>query len=104
MSVDLSVLTNQLKEFAPFDRLPGVEYVDNYIKAFYLPEEYLLEWISEHPEYKRSHHIALVMQGCGATMKRKYRDEYMKKVEARIEQNELKKVGMKTFVDRSKTG
>ena len=43
-------------------REPNMRIVDNYIKAFYVPEAELLHWAMTHPEYTRPQIIALINQ------------------------------------------
>jgi hypothetical protein len=44
----------------------GRQYVDTYVKAFYLPDEDVMKWIaSNHQEYHLNHCLSLVAEGNG---------------------------------------
>jgi hypothetical protein len=49
MSLDLRSLVSALEAFVPLKPLPHVDYVDAFIKAYYLSEAELLKWAGEHP-------------------------------------------------------
>jgi hypothetical protein len=50
------------KQMNSTGREPNMRIVDNYIKAFYVPETELLHWTMTHPEYTRAQIIALINQ------------------------------------------
>ncbi|KAL9243718.1 hypothetical protein vseg_017573 [Gypsophila vaccaria] len=82
MSLDLQVLINGLKHFAPKDVKPKMQIVETFIKAYYLPETEYVHWARAHPEYSKNQIVGLV--NLVATMKgwkRKTRLETLEKIE-----------------------
>lgn len=43
-----------------FRPIPGVDYVENYIKAYYLPESSMEQWVKERKEYSVKHVMNLL--------------------------------------------
>ncbi|CAK9302432.1 unnamed protein product [Gordionus sp. m RMFG-2023] len=60
MQLDLQHLLLYIDDIISLKHLPDKEFVENYIKAYYLPESEIEEWISNHQEYSVKHLIALV--------------------------------------------
>ena len=62
----------------------GKPYVDEYIRAFYLPtEDEALEWVRAHKHvYSRPHLLSLIANGIGAKMKKKKAREMRDSVES----------------------
>lgn len=59
-----------------------MEYVDNYIRALYLPSDQILEWAQLHPEYSVRHLSGLVsLTGVGATLKKKEHHELLQSLQ-----------------------
>lgn len=48
MQLDLQHLTVKLEQLLSLKPVPHTGYVEGYIKAFYLPESGLEQWISQH--------------------------------------------------------
>jgi hypothetical protein len=64
-----------LHKLLPDQPLP-MDYVDNYIRALYLPADQILDWAQLHPEYSVRHLSGLVsLTGMGAQMKKKEQQE-----------------------------
>ncbi len=43
-----------------FRPIPGVDYVETYIKAYYLPESSLEQWVKDRKEYSVKHVMNLL--------------------------------------------
>eukprot|EP00897_Mesotaenium_endlicherianum_P008195 jgi/Mesen1/7403/ME000388S06623 len=83
MSLDLQVLLSVMQTLLPAKAKPNMQIVENYIKAFYLPETEYLHWAQTHSEYSKSQIIGLI--NLVATMnnwKRKTRAEILERVES----------------------
>lgn len=48
MQLDFTQFTTKLEKFTTIRPIPCKEYVELYVKAYYLPEEHLEKWIREH--------------------------------------------------------
>ena len=48
MQLDFTQLSSKFESFTSLRPMPHKEYVELYIKAFYLTEDKLEEWIKEH--------------------------------------------------------
>lgn len=68
MSLDFRSIVSGLAEFCPISPLPGVSFVDEYIKAYYYPPADLIKWVKDSPQYKKSQCLALVYT-CDLTKK-----------------------------------
>ncbi|CAG7821256.1 unnamed protein product [Allacma fusca] len=53
MQLDFTQFLSKLEKISPVSLkgLPDREYVDNYVKAYYLPESIMEEFIQSHSEY-----------------------------------------------------
>ncbi|CAI4230542.1 unnamed protein product [Auanema sp. JU1783] len=60
MQLDFQHLLIKLELVSYIKPIPHTEYVDGYIKAFYLPESGLEQWISQHKEYTSKQIISLL--------------------------------------------
>ena len=58
--LDVEHLCNKLEEISGIRPLPHRPHVENYIKAFYLPNEDLSKWIVHHTEYSLNQTTALL--------------------------------------------
>eukprot|EP01120_Amphizonella_sp_Union-15-10_P007467 TRINITY_DN2524_c0_g2_i1.p1 TRINITY_DN2524_c0_g2~~TRINITY_DN2524_c0_g2_i1.p1 ORF type:complete len:585 (+),score=77.44 TRINITY_DN2524_c0_g2_i1:122-1756(+) len=63
MAFDFSTFTTDLERLTTIRPLPNVKFVEYFIKAYYEPDEYLLDWIQNHPEYSKAQLLGLVQQG-----------------------------------------
>lgn len=79
----LFVLRILLRVLAEHSRR-GKPYVDEYIRAFYLPtEDEALDWVRAHKiVYSRAHLLSLIANGIGAKMKKKKAREMRDSVES----------------------
>ncbi len=57
MSLDISVLQTKLNNIHPCRPGRGKEYIDDYIRASYLPEEAMLNWVKENYQLYCYRHI-----------------------------------------------
>lgn len=64
MQLDYRQLFLKLEKIAGLKPVPFQEYVDKYVKAYYLPRKGLEEFIQERTEYSNKHLIALVTCAC----------------------------------------
>jgi hypothetical protein len=60
MQLDFQQFLNKLEKLTDLRPIPGREFVEVYIKAYYLPEAQLETWIHDHKEYNTKHLLALV--------------------------------------------
>ncbi|KAK0417574.1 hypothetical protein QR680_013088 [Steinernema hermaphroditum] len=60
MQLDLQQLVMKMETMVDLRPIPYRAYVENYIKAYYLPESSLEQWIAQHKEYTGSQMIALL--------------------------------------------
>lgn len=73
MSLDLQMLRSGVRSILPACT-PNWKYVENYIKAHYLIEQELMNWIQMHPEYRLKHIHALI-HNLPLNIKRKVRND-----------------------------
>lgn len=60
MQLDFQQLIVKLEKLYDIRPIPDKDYVETYIKAYYLPEQSLEKWIKEHNEYSSKQIIALI--------------------------------------------
>uniref|UniRef100_A0A1I7Y9S3 DUF2451 domain-containing protein n=1 Tax=Steinernema glaseri TaxID=37863 RepID=A0A1I7Y9S3_9BILA len=60
MQLDLQQLVMKMETMVDLRPIPYRAYVENYIKAYYLPESSLEQWIAQHKEYTGNQMIALL--------------------------------------------
>ncbi|OQV16819.1 hypothetical protein BV898_08992 [Hypsibius exemplaris] len=53
--------------------IPDRDFIDSYVKAFYLPEEALEKWIKDHKQYTLKHIVGLINQSPSLTKKTRQR-------------------------------
>eukprot|EP00850_Spirogloea_muscicola_P003028 SM000012S25290 [mRNA] locus=s12:103268:112388:- [translate_table: standard] len=83
MSLDLQVLINGLHALAPAQSKPSLQTVENYIKAFYLPETEYLHWARTHSEYSKAQITGLInLVASTYSWKRKTRLDLLEKIES----------------------
>ncbi|XP_031849318.1 vacuolar protein sorting 50 [Nomia melanderi] len=73
MQLDFTQLKSQFEALTSLRPMPHREYVELYIKAYYLPENILEEWIKEHKEYSVKHLIGLICSACQNNKKTRQR-------------------------------
>lgn len=64
MQLDYRQLFVKLEKISGLKPVPYQDYVDRYVKAYYLPRTELEEFISERTEYSNKHLLALVNCAC----------------------------------------
>ncbi|KAJ9592435.1 hypothetical protein L9F63_015851 [Diploptera punctata] len=60
MQLDYTQFLSKLEKLTSVRPIPGREYVDLYVKAFYLSESALETWVREHNEYSSKQLLAVV--------------------------------------------
>ncbi|XP_033345590.1 syndetin isoform X2 [Bombus vosnesenskii] len=73
MQLDFTQLKSKFETLTSLRPMPHREYVELYIKAYYLPENSLEEWIREHKEYSVKHLIGIVSSACQNNKKTRQR-------------------------------
>lgn len=69
MQLDYTQLMLTLEKLSGLKPIPRREFVESYVKAYYLPESALQNWITEHTEYSSKQQIALVSCTCSNNKK-----------------------------------
>ncbi|GFG36817.1 hypothetical protein Cfor_08649 [Coptotermes formosanus] len=73
MQLDFTQFLSKLEKLTSIRPIPDREYVEHYIKAYYLPEAALEAWIQEHNEYSCKQLLALVSCVCQNNKKSRQR-------------------------------
>ncbi|XP_018562403.1 syndetin [Anoplophora glabripennis] len=73
MQLDFTQFLSKFEKISSLKPVPHKEYVENYVKAYYLPEAELEKWIREHKEYSSKHLFGLVSCACQNNKKTKQR-------------------------------
>lgn len=71
MQLDFQQLIVKLEKICDIRPIPDKDYVEFYIKAFYLPDCSLEKWVKDHSEYSQKNIISLVNLMAQATKKTK---------------------------------
>ncbi|XP_077290432.1 vacuolar protein sorting 50 [Arctopsyche grandis] len=80
MQLDYTQLLSKMEKISGIKPSPFQEYVDVYVKGYYLPQSLLGEFISEHREYSVKHLTALVHCACDS---KKGRQELLALIDGR---------------------
>lgn len=64
MQLDFTQFLTKFEKISSLKPVPHKEYVENYVKAYYLPDNELEKWIKEHKEYSSKHLLGLVSCAC----------------------------------------
>lgn len=73
MQLDFTQLKSKFEKVTSLRPMPHREYVELYIKAYYLPENSFEEWIKEHKEYSVKHLVGLISATCQNNKKTRQR-------------------------------
>ncbi|XP_020295336.1 syndetin isoform X2 [Pseudomyrmex gracilis] len=73
MQLDFTQLRSKFEKITLLRPMPHREYVELYIKAYYLPESSFEEWIKEHKEYSVKHLVGLISATCQNNKKTRQR-------------------------------
>nr|XP_018909417.1 PREDICTED: syndetin [Bemisia tabaci] len=73
MQLDLTQLVSKLEAMSSLKPVPHKEFVETYVKAYYLSEPTLETWVKDHTEYSPKQLIALVSCVCAGNKKNKQR-------------------------------
>lgn len=71
MQLDFQQLIVKLEKLFEIRPIPDRDYVEVYIKAYYLPDSSIEKWVKEHNEYSAKHIIALINTMAQVTRKTK---------------------------------
>lgn len=71
MQLDFQQLIVKLEKITDLRPIPDKDYVEFYIKAFYLPDSSLEKWVKDHSEYSQKNIISLLNLMAQATRKTK---------------------------------
>jgi len=93
MSLDLNVLRSQISKLSKehLKTLPLWDYANDFIKAYYLPEDDLCKWVAEHPGYTLNHYRNIAVVGAGAGMRSKRRERLLQRIESVFKGGEFAK-------------
>ncbi|KAK3932845.1 Syndetin [Frankliniella fusca] len=73
MQLDFTQFISKLEKLTTLRPIPYKEFVEVYVKAYYLPEELLEKWIREHPQYSSKQLQTLVHCTCQNNKKTRQR-------------------------------
>jgi len=82
MSLDIKTFQNGVEKMTSLRPIPMIQYVDNYIKAYYISTESdFLNWVKEHPEYTSKRLIGLVHVLIGTNLKKQSKQSLVTAIE-----------------------
>ncbi|XP_012280737.1 syndetin isoform X2 [Orussus abietinus] len=73
MQLDFTQLRSKFEKLTALRPMPHSQFVEQYVKAFYLPEISLEEWVQEHKEYTLKHLTGLISCTCQNSKKARQR-------------------------------
>lgn len=73
MQLDFTQFVSKLEKLTSLRPIPHKDYVEQYVKAYYIPEEHLEKWIREHTQYSSKHLLTLVQCTCQNNKKTRQR-------------------------------
>ncbi|XP_034949710.1 syndetin [Chelonus insularis] len=73
MQLDFTQLKSKFEMITNIRPMPHSEYVELYVKAYYIPENTLEEWVKEHKEYSVKHLVGLISCACQNNKKSRQR-------------------------------
>ncbi|CAG9830056.1 unnamed protein product [Diabrotica balteata] len=86
MQLDFTQFLTKFEKISSLKPVPHKEYVENYVKAYYLPDIELEKWIRDHKEYSSKHMLGLV--SCACQNNKKTRQKLLQVIED-IEKNKF---------------
>ncbi|EDV26774.1 uncharacterized protein TRIADDRAFT_54017 [Trichoplax adhaerens] len=81
MQLDFQQYLLQLEKMTTVRPIPEKEYVENYVKAYYLTESEIEKWIRSHKEYSSKHLSNLVLHGVGSHLNKKQKQKILNLIE-----------------------
>jgi hypothetical protein len=82
MSLDIRTFQSAVEKISHIKPTPHTQYVDGYIKAFYISTESdFLNWCKDHNEYPLKYLLSLASIGIGNTMKKPARTTLLTRIE-----------------------
>lgn len=79
MQLDFTQFLLKFEKISSLKRIPHREYVENYVKAYYLPDVELEKWIKDHNEYSSKHLLGLA--SCASQNNKKTRQRLIQVIE-----------------------
>lgn len=92
MQLDYTQLISKMEKISGIKPAPFQEYVEKYVKAYYLPKASLGEFITEHKEYSNKHLSALVYCTCDS---KKEKQELLALIDGRENNTAVKYISVK---------
>ncbi|XP_074039810.1 vacuolar protein sorting 50 isoform X1 [Leptinotarsa decemlineata] len=86
MQLDFAQFLMKFEKISSLRPVPHKEYVENYVKAYYLPDIELEKWLREHKEYSSEHLFGLV--SCACQNNKKIRQRLLQVIED-LEKNQF---------------
>ncbi|XP_077862394.1 syndetin-like [Saccoglossus kowalevskii] len=81
MQLDFQQFLMKLEKLTDIRPIPDREYVETYIKAFYLTENDMEQWIRDHREYSTKQLTSLVTSGVTSLFQKKSRQKLVQVIE-----------------------
>ncbi|XP_065839973.1 syndetin-like isoform X2 [Oscarella lobularis] len=81
MQLDFQQFLVKLEQLTNIRPIPDKQYVETYIKAYYLTEADLEQWLRTHKEYSNKHLTSLVNSGMGGHLGRKSKQRLLSLIE-----------------------
>ncbi len=87
MAVDVNILKQGLEKLTGLRPLPCWEHLNDYVIAFYYPENDFLEWVVQHPGYSFDQYWSIASCGICSNMSKVQKSDFKTKVEAAYRAN-----------------
>lgn len=81
MQLDFKVFLTALEKFTDIRPIPHLQFMDTYIKAYYLTEDEAENWIKEHREYNAKQLMSVILTGVGNRAQKKSRQRFIQVIE-----------------------
>ena len=81
MQLDFKVFLTSLEKLTDLRPIPHVQFMDTYIKAYYLTEDEAENWIKEHREYNSKQLMSVILTGVGNRAQKKSRQRFITVIE-----------------------
>ena len=81
MQLDFKVFLTAVEKQTDLRPIPHVQFMDTYIKAYYLTEDEAENWIKEHREYNAKQLMSVILTGVGNRAQKKSRQRFITLIE-----------------------
>lgn len=81
MQLDFKVFVAALEKLTDLRPIPHLQFMDAYIKAYYLTEDEAENWIKEHREYSSKQLMSVILTGVGNRAQKKNRQRFITVIE-----------------------